>query len=341
MRTNFTSVILQMASLGLGLIDDFPFIDPPDRRAIRDGYDALQELGAIDGEYRLTPLGKQLARLPADPRIARMIVAGHELNCLAPVLIVAAALSVQDPRDRPQDAKQKADEAHRKFAGENSDFSSFINLFRAYREQAESLSKGKLRAWCEAHFVSFTRMREWLDIHAQLEETSKELGFRPSGPQGDDAAVHRALLTGLLRNVAVKCEDGTYLGARNVKLNLFPGSVLAKKRPSSSWWPRSSRPIGSTAVSRPRFCPSGSSRSPNTWWGAATSSRIGNGPAGGFLPTCASRSSGLPSSPNARSTTPGSIPNQRAKSSSVPPWSKENSTPAARSSLITAPSSRR
>ncbi|HKQ71871.1 MAG TPA: ATP-dependent RNA helicase HrpA [Polyangiaceae bacterium] len=230
-RSNLAGVILRMAALGLGSIDEFPFVDPPERRAAKDAYDALLELGAIDEEHRLTTIGRKLARLPVDPRIARMMLAGYELGCLRDVLVIAAALSAQDPRERPQDEREKADHAHRAFHGETSDFSSLLLLFRAYQKEANG-PKSKLRAFCKKNFLSFVRMREWIDVHAELEEQMRELDYpATSAKGGDDAAVHRALLTGLLRNVAMRFDDRTYVGARNVKLHLHPSSSLLKKRP--------------------------------------------------------------------------------------------------------------
>jgi len=234
-RSNLAGVILRMAALGLGTIDEFPFLDAPDRRAAKDAYDALIELGAIDEEHRVTPIGKNLARLPVDPRIGRMLLASHELGCVPEVLVIAAALSTQDPRERPLDQQEQADQAHRKFQAETSDFAGMLLLFRAFEEEAAGATKAKLRAFCKKNFLSFSRMREWIDIRTQLQEQLRELALE--APRGgakaaaDDVSVHRALLTGLLRNVALRFDERTYLGARNVKLGLHPSSALRKKRP--------------------------------------------------------------------------------------------------------------
>ncbi|MDX2115801.1 MAG: ATP-dependent RNA helicase HrpA [Planctomycetota bacterium] len=190
-RTNLASVILQMASLKLGRVDRFPFVQPPDPRMVRDGFDTLVELGAVAGDpdahdaaagdpgLSLTPVGRSLARLPVDPRIGRIILAGQAEACLPEAIIVAAALSVQDPRERPIDQADKADQAHALFRDEQSDFMGFVKLWRAYHEQARLLSGSRLRKWCKEHFISFVRMREWHDVHAQLKELSAEIGLAP------------------------------------------------------------------------------------------------------------------------------------------------------------------
>jgi ATP-dependent helicase HrpA len=232
-RSNLAGVILRMESLGLGTLEDFPFVDAPDRRAAKDAYEALIALGAIDEEHRLTSIGKKLARLPVDPRIGRMLLAGHEQKCLPAVLIIAAALSTQDPRERPQEKREQADQAHRQYHGKGSDFAGLLLLFRAYQKEGATLTKSKLRAFCQKNFLSFTRMREWADVHDQLEEQARELGLSHADAPGqdDDASVHRAVLAGLLRNVAMKFDDRMYVGARNVKLAIHPSSALNKKRP--------------------------------------------------------------------------------------------------------------
>jgi len=187
-RTHLASVILQMKALHLGIIQDFPFLDPPDYRAIRDGYQTLHELGAIDETNELTPLGLQLSRLPIDPRIGRMILAARDEGCLDDVLIIAAALSVQDPRERPLDRQQHADLAHAPFRDTSSDFLSFIKLWTWYHEQANQLSASKLRKACKENFLSFVRMREWNDIHQQLQAIVREITLDrqpPSPPSAD------------------------------------------------------------------------------------------------------------------------------------------------------------
>jgi ATP-dependent helicase HrpA len=185
LRTNLASVILQMKSLKLGGIEDFPFIDPPDTRLIRDGYGTLLELGAVDDRNELTPLGRELARLPVDPRLGRMIMASIQEGCLAEVLIITAALSVQDPRDRPMDKQEAADAAHAKFKDEGSDFLSFLKLWDFYHENARHLSTNKLRKLCQENFLSYVRMREWHDTHRQLHAVATESGFGLARRQGD------------------------------------------------------------------------------------------------------------------------------------------------------------
>jgi ATP-dependent helicase HrpA len=176
-RTNLASVILQMKALALGGVEQFPFIEPPDRRMIRDGYQTLQEIGAIDVEYHLTDIGRALAKLPVDPRIGRMILAGREEGCLDEVLIIASALTVQDPRERPMEQQEAADAAHAKFRDESSDFLSYLRLWKSYDEHSQHLSTSKLRKWCQGNFLSFVRMREWHDIHQQLKALVSETGF--------------------------------------------------------------------------------------------------------------------------------------------------------------------
>jgi len=174
LRTNLAAVILQMKAFGLGAIEEFPFLDRPEARQITDGYATLHELGAVDAKNNLTPLGGRLARLPIDPRIARMIIAGEQEGVLPEMLIIAAALSVPDPRERPLDKQPAADEAHRKFRESSSDFLGFLKLWDGYHEAARHLSLGKLRKWCQEHFLSFVRMREWHDIQRQLQEIIQE-----------------------------------------------------------------------------------------------------------------------------------------------------------------------
>jgi ATP-dependent helicase HrpA len=182
LRTNLASVILQMKALGLGNVQDFPFVDSPDYRAIKDGFQTLHELGAIDERNELTELGLQLARLPIDPRIARMILAGADENCLDDLLIIAAALSVQDPRERPLDQQDQADAAHAGFRDEQSDFIAYLNLWEWYHEQARHLSGSQLRKACRQRFLSYVRMREWHDIHGQLHGLVAEMNLGRSRP---------------------------------------------------------------------------------------------------------------------------------------------------------------
>ncbi|MCW8875091.1 MAG: ATP-dependent RNA helicase HrpA, partial [Gammaproteobacteria bacterium] len=231
LRTNLAAVILQMSALGLGAVEDFPFVEAPDPRFVRDGFKLLQELGAVDERQRLTERGRQLARLPVDPRIGRMILAAREELCLREVLVIAAALAAQDPRERPLDKAQAADEKHRLFAAPQSDFLGYLNLWNAYHEQARHLSQNKLRKWCQQHFVSYVRMREWHEVERQLQRLVTDMGLRLNQEEAEPDAIHRALLSGLLGNIAMKTAEREYTGARNLKLELFPGSVLVKKRP--------------------------------------------------------------------------------------------------------------
>jgi len=232
LRTNLAAVILQMKTLGLGDIDRFPFVEPPDQRMIRDGLTLLQELNAIDGQRQLTAIGRTLARLPLDPRLARMLVAAEQERCLTEVSIIVAALSVQDPRERPMERAQAADQAHARFKAERSDFLTFLHLWQAFREQQKRLSNSKLRAWCHEQFLVFLRMREWQDIHRQIVQIIKgELGMKPNQTPARYDAIHRALLTGLLSNIGFKQEQSEYLGARNLKFYIHPGSGQFKAKP--------------------------------------------------------------------------------------------------------------
>lgn len=231
LRTNLASVILQMLNLRLGQLEHFPFIDAPDRRYVNDGYKLLQELGAVDEKRHLTPLGKQMATLPIEPRIARMILAGAENNSLNEVLIIAAALSVQDPRERPHDKQQAADGCHGAYRDKQSDFIAYINLWNTFFEKKKALTNSKLRAWCKDHFIAYLRMREWIDIHQQLRQMVQELALKTSNSHADYDAIHQALLTGLLGQLALKGEGYEYQGARNTKLWIFPGSGVSKSAP--------------------------------------------------------------------------------------------------------------
>ncbi len=231
LRTNLAAVILQMLKLGLGDVTRFPFVDRPDNRAINDGYKLLQELGAVDKEHRLTRVGRQLSALPVDPRLARMVLAAHDTNALDEVLIITSALSVQDPRERPAEKKQASDQAHREFYHDDSDFLTFVNLWRWYEEQRQALSESQLRKLCKKHYLSYMRMREWRDMHRQLSLVSKELRLRHNQDEASYADVHKALLTGLLSHLGNKTEEADYLGARNRKFWIFPGSGQFKRKP--------------------------------------------------------------------------------------------------------------
>jgi len=230
-RTNLASVILQMKLLGFGEIGDFPFLDPPDHRLIKDGYRLLEELGAVGGDRRITRLGRQLARLPVDPRIARMLWGAAHAGCLKEVLVIAAALSIQDPRERPMDKQQAADEAHVEFRHEESDFLSYWLLWQYLEEQRHHLSHSKFRKLCQQRFLSWNRVREWRDIHQQLRTQMHEAGFRDNESEASYEVIHRALLTGLLSNIGFRGKEKEYLGARNGRFWLFPGSGLFKSPP--------------------------------------------------------------------------------------------------------------
>ncbi len=231
-RTNLAAVILQTLSLRLGSIDQFPFLDAPRPEKVRDGYKTLFEIGAIDEENRLTEIGRRLSRLPVDPRIGRMILAGADEGCLHEVLIIAAALEVQDPRERPVEKRTAADEQHAKFQHERSDFFGFLNIWDFFHQQRERLSHSRLRKACQQNFLSFQRMREWLDVHRQLMQLIEPLGMKPERRDDDYGAVHRALLTGLLSSVALRADKHEFTGAGGLKLHLWPGSGLFRKNPN-------------------------------------------------------------------------------------------------------------
>ena len=231
LRTNLASVILQMSSLRLGEPTKFPFINPPPQKMINDGFRLLEEIGAVNKQRKLTEIGRQLAKLPIDPRIARMVIAAQKLNSLTEILIIASALSIQDPRERPMDRQQAADEAHNKYKDERSDFLGFIKLWELYHDKKKHLTQNKLRKYCKEHFLSFIRLREWHDIHQQLHVQVTQMGFKPNKVPADYREIHQALLAGLLSNIAVKTDKTEYTGTRNLKLKIFPGSALHKKGP--------------------------------------------------------------------------------------------------------------
>jgi ATP-dependent helicase HrpA len=235
LRTNLASVILQMSVLGLGQCADFPFLDPPDTRLINDGYRLLQELEAVDGEREVTPIGRQMARLPVDPRIARMLVAAARGGALAEMLPLAAVLSLADPRERPADAQQAADDRHAAWADERSDFVGLLNLWRAYQAERATLSRSALRRWCQGQFLSAQRMREWEDLYAQLVDVAAGLDWRLNDKPADYEALHRAILAGLLGQVGMKDEAGgsrpEYRGPRGLRFSLAPGSRARNRAP--------------------------------------------------------------------------------------------------------------
>jgi len=266
LRSNLADVILRLEALGLGHVDQFPFLDPPRPEAIRDGYKTLFELGAVDEERKLTPLGRRLQRLPVDPRIARLIVAGEHEGCLEEILVIASALEVQDPRERPNDKQQLADEAHAQFADSDSDFVSYLRLWRRYHQWKDELTRSQLRKACQQNFLSFVRMKEWVEVHRELVELVRQLRLpstgnlaaRGAGHDGSSglartkpalpgpmpsqtarpqeglepaqyAAIHRALLTGFLSGVAQRTETGDYIAAGGLRAVIWPGSALADK----------------------------------------------------------------------------------------------------------------
>ncbi|BCM68254.1 putative ATP-dependent helicase [Streptomyces sp. EAS-AB2608] len=240
LRTNLASVILQMTAAGLGDIEKFPFIDPPDHRNIRDGVQLLQELGALDPAQkdprkRLTDTGRKLAQLPVDPRLARMVLEADKNGCVREVMVIAAALSIQDPRERPADKQAQADQQHARFKDETSDFLAYLNLWRYVREQQKERGSSSFRRMCKQEYLNFLRIREWQDIYTQLRTVAKQLGIHLNEDDAPADRVHVSLLAGLLSHIGMKdVKDGNkneYLGARNAKFAIFPGSALFRKQP--------------------------------------------------------------------------------------------------------------
>ncbi len=231
LRTNLAAVILQMLQLRMGDIHKFPFIDAPDHRLISDGYKLLEELQAVNSKNQLTPVGTQLSKLPLDPRLARMLLAAQQHSAIRELLIIASALSVQDPRERPVEKQQAADQMHRRFWVEHTDFLGYVNLWDYVETQRQELSQNQLRKLCKKEFINYLRMREWRDVHHQLCVAIKDLGFRMNTEPASYEAVHKSLLSGLLGNLGFNHEEREYLGARNRKFSIFPGSSLAKKTP--------------------------------------------------------------------------------------------------------------
>ncbi|MGW6062375.1 ATP-dependent RNA helicase HrpA [Streptomyces sp. NPDC055189] len=249
LRTNLASVILQMTAAGLGDIEKFPFIDPPDHRNIRDGVQLLQELGALDPtqkdpKKRLTQQGRKLAQLPVDPRLARMVLEADKNGCVREVMVIAAALSIQDPRERPAEKQTQADQQHARFKDETSDFLAFLNMWRYIREQQKERGSSSFRRMCKSEYLNFLRIREWQDIYTQLRTVAKQMGINLNEDDAPEQHVHISLLSGLLSHIGMKdvkeSKDsdpkqrggrGEYLGARNAKFAVFPGSALFKKPP--------------------------------------------------------------------------------------------------------------
>ncbi len=232
LRSNLAGVILQMKSLRLGRVERFPFVEPPDPKMIREGYRTLHELGAVDTEGELTEIGRKLARLPIDPRIGRMILGSGDEDCVMEVLVIASALSIHDPRDRPADKREQADAAHEPFVDEDSDFLTYMHLWQAFHERKKHLSHRKLAAWCRTNFLSHARMREWQDVHRQLREIAGELGLHAHREAAEPEAIHRALLAGLISNVGRVDEGYEYQGTHGSRFHLFPGSTLFDDKPN-------------------------------------------------------------------------------------------------------------
>lgn len=238
-RTNLSAVILQMLMLRLGEIESFPFLDKPEQKAINDGYKLLLELGAIDKARQISPIGRKMATLPADPRLGRMLIDAASRGCLQELLIIVSGLSVQDPRESPPEKRQAAREQHKYFAHPESDFLSWVLLWEEYEVQRQALNQNGLRQYCKKHFLSFMRMREWRETHRQLHLTCQQLGFKENRRADSRAAedeinyeaVHRAILSGSLNQLGMKGDDGQYNGSRGRRFAIFPSSVLARKGP--------------------------------------------------------------------------------------------------------------
>ena len=239
LRTNLASVILQMTALGLDDIEAFPFVDAPDKRHIQDGVKLLEELGAFEtvqtksGEKRrLTTIGRQLAQLPVDPRLAKMLLSAVDFGSVYEVMIIVSALSIQDPRERPTDKQQASDEKHRRFADKKSDFLAFLNLWNYVQEQQKELTKNQFRRQCQKDFLNYLRIREWQDIYQQIRLAVREMGLPINSEKEEYQQIHTALLSGLLSHIGLKeAEKQQYLGARNAHFAIFPNSVLFKKQP--------------------------------------------------------------------------------------------------------------
>lgn len=234
LRTNLAAVVLQMLHLRIGDVRRFPFVDKPDKRQISDGFKLLEELHAVDKKGELTATGRQLNRLPLDPRLGRMVIEANQQGCLQEVLVIVSALTIQDPRERPADKQQAADEKHRRFWHEESDFMAFVSLWQYVEEQRQALSQNQWRKQCGKEFLNFLRLREWRDLHHQLKVAVKQLGFKQNQEPASYEQIHRALIAGLLGNIGLKNEEKDardYIGARNRRFMIFPGSSLFKKRP--------------------------------------------------------------------------------------------------------------
>jgi len=235
LRTNLASVILQMHHLKLGSIEDFPFVDPPDKRYIRDGFTLLEELNAVSGQgsnLKLTQIGRELSRLPIDPRLARMVLAAREKGCLHEVMVIVCGLSIQDPRERPASAQQASDEKHARFKDKSSDFLSLLNLWRYVETSQQQESRSQFRRRCKKEFLAYLRIREWQDLYTQLKQSVKDLGAQINTQEAPADLIHQALLSGLLSHIGMKDPEGYFIAARSRKFFVFPGSGLAKKPPA-------------------------------------------------------------------------------------------------------------
>lgn len=233
-RTNLAAVILRMLQLGIGEPGDFPFVDPPEPKMVRDGFKLLEELGAVSKRGKLTSTGHKMARLPVDPKLARMLLAAVNSQCIAELLVIVSAMAVQDPRERPAEKKAQSDQAHARFNHTKSDFMAWINLWRYYEEQRQSLSQSQLRKLCKKEFLSYLRMREWRDLHVQLTIACRQIGFKVSSALAEDEnyeGIHKALLAGLLGQIAQQDEGRLFNVARNRKAQIFPGSSQYRKPP--------------------------------------------------------------------------------------------------------------
>ncbi len=234
LRTNLAAVILQMISLGLGEIADFPFLQPPDSRGIKDGLDLLRELGAVEAGPRITRIGTQLSQLPIDPRLARMVIESKRHGTSREVIAIVAGLSIQDPRERPLEKRQQADEKHARFTDPTSDFLSLLGLWNHLEEQQKELSGNQFRRLCRTEFLNYLRVREWQDVYRQLSRQAKPLGLQIASPSVNPDGIHRSLLAGLLSQIGIRdAVKRDYVGARQVRFVIFPGSALAKKQPAA------------------------------------------------------------------------------------------------------------
>jgi ATP-dependent helicase HrpA len=231
LRTNLANVILQMAALGLGEPEDFPFVDPPDTRLINDGYRLLQELKAVDDMRRVTSLGRQIASIPVDTRLARMLIAADHHRCVNEMLVLAAFLSSQDPRERPAEAQQQADQSHAAYADPRSDFVTVLKLWALFNEQQAAVSASQLRKWCRENFLSYIRLREWRELHRQLSEIAADLELKVNAAAAEYADLHQAILTGFLGGIGSLEERREYIGARGTRFVIAPGTPLASRPP--------------------------------------------------------------------------------------------------------------